>query len=99
MNNLILFVRALFFKYFDDKIMRRFQSYSSHYVFIKDFNTCIYDHALHSARKHFCRYCLQSLHAAEFLLTFTYLGEDAVYNFINGTIKESKYCRDVMKKH
>ena len=29
----------------------------------------------------------------------TYLGEDAVYNFINSMIKESKYCGDVMKKH
>ena len=28
-----------------------------------------------------------------------YLGEDAVYNFINSMIKESKYCSDVMKKH
>ena len=27
----------------------------------------------------------------------TYLGEDAVYNFINSMIKESKYCSDMMK--
>ena len=27
------------------------------------------------------------------------LGKDAVYNFINGVIKESKYCSDVMKKY
>ena len=25
----------------------------------------------------------------------TYLGEDAVYNFINSMIEESKYCSDV----
>ena len=29
----------------------------------------------------------------------SYLGEDAVYNFINGMIEESKSCSDVMKKH
>ena len=28
-----------------------------------------------------------------------YLGEDAVYNFINSMIKESKYCGEVTKKH
>ena len=28
-----------------------------------------------------------------------YLGEDAVYNFINSMIEESEYCIDVMKKH
>ena len=28
----------------------------------------------------------------------TYLDEDAVHNFINSMIEESKYCRDVMKK-
>ena len=29
----------------------------------------------------------------------TYLGKDAVYNFISSMIEESKYCSDVMKKH
>ena len=29
----------------------------------------------------------------------SYLGEDAVYNFISSLIEESKYCSDVMKKH
>ena len=29
----------------------------------------------------------------------TYLGEDAVYNFINNMIKESKYCSDMIKNH
>ena len=57
----------------------------------------MYDHTLHRARKYFCRYCLQPLHTSEFLRTFTHLGEDAVYNFINGMIKDSKYCRDLMK--
>ena len=28
-----------------------------------------------------------------------YLGKDAVYNFINSMIEESKYCSEVMKKH
>ena len=29
----------------------------------------------------------------------TYLGKDAVYNFIKSMIEESKYCNEVMKKH
>ena len=29
----------------------------------------------------------------------SYLGEDAVYNFINSMVVESKYYSDVMKKH
>ena len=29
----------------------------------------------------------------------TYLGEDAVYNFSNNMMEESKYCSGVMKKH
>ena len=29
----------------------------------------------------------------------TYLGKDALYNFINSMIEESKYCNEVMKKH
>ena len=28
-----------------------------------------------------------------------HLGKDAVYNFINCMIEESKYCSDVIKKH
>ena len=29
----------------------------------------------------------------------SYLGEDAVYNFICSIVEESKYCSDVIKKH
>ena len=29
----------------------------------------------------------------------SYLGKDAVYNFVSSMIEESKYCSDVMKKH
>ena len=29
----------------------------------------------------------------------SYLGKDAVYNFISSMTEESKYCSDVMKKH
>ena len=29
----------------------------------------------------------------------SYIGEDAVYNFITSITEESKYCDDVMKKH
>ena len=36
-----------------------------HYVFIKDFNTFMYDHTLHRGRKRFCRYCLQAFRTAE----------------------------------
>ena len=28
----------------------------------------------------------------------SYLGEDAVYNFINSMIKESNFCTGIMKK-
>ena len=31
-------------------------------------------------------------------LFMTYLGEDAVYNFINSMIEENKYCSEVIKK-
>ena len=33
------------------------------------------------------------------ILLKTYSGEDAVYNFINDMIEDSKYCSEVMKKH
>ena len=36
-----------------------------HYVFVKDFNTLMYDHTLHRGRKHFCLYCLQTFRKAE----------------------------------
>ena len=29
----------------------------------------------------------------------SYLGEDAVYNYINSMTEERKYCSEVMKKH
>ena len=29
----------------------------------------------------------------------SYLGQDAIYNFINSMIKKSKYCTDILKKH
>ena len=29
----------------------------------------------------------------------THLGKDPVYNFINDLIEESKYCREMIKKH
>ena len=35
----------------------------------------------------------------KFSKTFkTYLGKDAVYNFISNIVEESKYCIEVMKK-
>ena len=38
-----------------------------HYIFIKDFNTFIYDYTLHRGRKDFCRYCLQAFSSEELL--------------------------------
>ena len=37
------------------------------YLLIEDFNTFMYDHTLHRARKHFCRYCLQAFSSEEIL--------------------------------
>ena len=37
-----------------------------HYVFIKDFNTFIYNHSLYLGRKHFCRYCLLAFSAKKY---------------------------------
>ena len=35
----------------------------------------------------------------KFIKSFkSYLGEDAVYNFINSMIKESNFCTGIMKK-
>ena len=36
-----------------------------HYIFIKGFNTFMYDHTLHRGRKHFFRYCLQDFSTEE----------------------------------
>ena len=38
-----------------------------HYVFVKDFNTLMYDHSLHRRRKHFFLYCLQDFSTEEIL--------------------------------
>ena len=38
-----------------------------HYVFIKEFNTFMYNQTLHHDRKHFCRFCLQSFNTAQIL--------------------------------
>ena len=40
---------------------------SKHYVLRKDFNTFMYDHALHRGRKHFCCYCLHAFITEEIL--------------------------------
>ena len=36
-----------------------------YYVFIKDFNTFMYEHTLQRGRKHFSRFCLQAFRTAE----------------------------------
>ena len=36
-----------------------------HCVLIKRFNTFMYDHTLHPARKRFCRYCLYAFSTEE----------------------------------
>ena len=38
-----------------------------HYVLIKNFNTCMYDHTIHRGRKHFCHHCLQAFSSEEIL--------------------------------
>ena len=38
------------------------------YVLIKDFNTFMYDRALHYGKQHFCRYCLQAFSTEEILI-------------------------------
>ena len=38
-----------------------------HSALIKDFNTLMYDHTLHSERKHFCSYRLQAFSTEEIL--------------------------------
>ena len=38
-----------------------------YYVFIKDFNTFMYDYTLHLGRKNFCLYYLQAFRTAETL--------------------------------
>ena len=38
-----------------------------HYILINDFNTFMYDHNLHSGRKHFCYYYLQAFSTEEIL--------------------------------
>ena len=38
-----------------------------HYVFIKNFNTFMYDHTLHCGKKHFCCCCLQAFSTEEIL--------------------------------
>ena len=53
-------------------------------------------------QKHYagsCRYELVSVDDRFRKLFRSYLGEDAVYNFVNSMIEESKYCSEVMKKY
>ena len=38
-----------------------------HYVYIKDFDTFMYDHTLHRRRKHFYRYCVLGFSSEEIL--------------------------------
>ena len=47
-----------------------------------------------------CSYSYKLVCVGEFSKSFkTYLGEDAVYNFINSMIEESKYCSDAINIH
>ena len=48
-----------------------------------------------------CSYCYKLVCVDDHLSNpfKTYLGEDAVYNFINNMIQESKCCSHVMKKY
>ena len=48
-----------------------------------------------------CRFGQELVCSADAFSEFfkSYLGEDAICNFINCVVKESKYCTDVIKKH
>ena len=48
-----------------------------------------------------CSYCYKLVCVDHrFIKPFkSYLGEDAVYNYISSMIEESKYCSDVTKKY
>ena len=64
-----------------------------HNVFIKDFNTFMYDHTVHCDRKHFCCYCLEAFRAAEKLKCCI---KDCFNINVKQTIKLSKkgeYCK------
>ena len=65
-------------------------------LFVKKKKTARYPH-LH----YYCSYGYKSVCVDDrFSQPFkSYLGEDALYNFISSMIKESKYCGDVTKKH
>ena len=60
------------------------ESYSNKY---QKHIACSYDYKLVCVSENFSKYLK------------TYFGEDAVYNFINSMIEESKYWSDVIKKH
>ena len=60
------------------------ESYTSKY---KKYTACSYQYKL---------VCVDDMFSKSFK---SYLGHDAICNFINSMIKESKYCNDVMKKY
>ena len=65
-NNIQVMYQKMFWRKYVDLLLIG-EKGKRHYVFIKDFNTFMSDHALHRGRKHFCCYCLQAFSTEEIL--------------------------------
>ena len=50
-------------------------------------------------KKHIACGCIYKLISVDDKFSKSYLGEDAVYNYIDSMIRKSKFCTDIMKKH
>ena len=46
-------------------VVNRTTKTKKHYVFIKDFNTFMYNRSLHRGKKYFCGYCLETFSTEE----------------------------------
>ena len=46
-------------------VVNRTTKTTKHYVFIKDFDTFMYNRSLHCGKKHFCGYCLETFSTEE----------------------------------
>ena len=78
-------------------------NFTSHYVYIKDFNRLMFNKTRHKGKKYFCKSCLQcfssesvlSNHKKDCLMINN--GQN-VLKFIKRIFKEYDYCSGVMKK-
>ena len=81
----------IIYPYFESILVRKHYGKKN----LKEINTK--KHQKHIAFSH--DYKLVSVDDKFSNLFKTYFSKDAVYNFINNTIEENKYCNEVMKKH